>query len=384
MKVTRTIFILVILGIFTQINGSFIYRPIGAVIGNTNLVVTAHVMNIETIENQKYAFTKPLRLLYGDWDMDSTMLLSIRERPDSGMISSQFYEILYDSNATYLLLLKKKNDYITLAGYPWITQFKLDSTNMSLIDDMQELLRIESIIDTTEKIHAYIELLKSPYVDIRESIAWKFHKLECEEALYGLQMAMRDTARNVVTNALSGFLQLGKKGITSPQSAAFIESLVVYQPFTSQLYLAYAAQKGDDAIPLLHRHFYRHFVARISILNALTYLQDTSSLRLFEKLIYPRPQESPTHDALYLLLIPDSLAIPFPDSVVIAWAMSALSDTNESTQEIAFELIERKTGMDFGYITGGPEERAKKRKKIIKKLRKWYKKWLEDIRKEEK
>ena len=142
-------FLLVILGIFAQIQGSFIHRPIGAAIENTNLVVTAYVMNIEPIENRKYACAKPLRILYGDWDMDSTMLLPIRERPDSGMISSQFYEILYDSNTTYLLLLKKKNDYITLAGYPWITQFKLDSTNMILIDDIQELLLIDSIINTT-------------------------------------------------------------------------------------------------------------------------------------------------------------------------------------------------------------------------------------------
>ncbi len=378
-RIAKTIVLFVLLGIFVTIRGSFIYRPIGAVIGNTNLVVTARVMNIETIENQKYACARPLRILYGNWDMDSTMFLPIRERPDSGMITSAFYEILYDSNATYLLLLKKKNDYFSLAGYPWITQFKLDSTNMSLVDDMQELLRIESIVDTTEKIHAYIELLKSPYVDIRETVAWKFHHFKCQEALYGLQIATKDTAFNVVANALSGFHQLGKKGITSPQSAVFIESLLVYQQFTTSLYLAYAAQMGEDAIPLLHNHFRIHPGNKGSVLNALTFLQDTTALRFFEELIVrPKAWDTPRHHALQLLLFPDTVVIPFPDSVVISWAMSALSDTNESIYETAIKILEKKTGMDFGYAHGLPKERAKQQKKIIKKWQKWYKGWLEE------
>ncbi|MGB3478910.1 MAG: hypothetical protein WBB67_07100 [bacterium] len=382
MKVTKTIFLFILLGISTQLRGSFYYRPIGAVIGNTNLVVTAHVMSIETIENQKYACAEPLRLLYGDWNMDSTMFLPVRERPDSGIISSADYEVLYDSNTTYLLLLKNKNNHITLADYPWMTQFKLDSTNMSFVDDMQELLRIESIIDTTEKIHSYIELLKSPYIDIRESIAWKFHHFKCQEALYGLQIAVKDTAFNVVAYALSGFFQLGKKGVTSPQSVSFIESLLVYQQLTTSLYLAYAAQKGENAIPLLHNHFWTPSVDKGSVLNALTFLQDTTALRLFEELIYPKPWDTPKYSVLQLLLIPDTLAIPFPDSAVITWAMSALSDTNESIQETAIELLERKTGMDFGYARGLPKERAKQQKKIIEKWQKWHKKWLEDRKKE--
>jgi hypothetical protein len=230
-----------------------------------------------------------------------------------------------------------------------------------------------------EKIDAYIELLKSPYVDIRETVAWKFHYFECEEALYGLQIAAKDTAPNVVANALSGFVQLGKRGITSHKSAAFIESLLVYQRFTTTLYVAYAAQKGEDAIPLLHEHFRIHPVNKGSVLNALRFLQDTTVLRLFEQLIvHPKTWDTPRHHALQLLLFPDTLAIPFPDSAVITWAMSALSDTNESIQETAIELLERKTGMGFGYARGLPKERAKQQKQIIKKWQKWYKKWLED------
>lgn len=378
MKTTETIFLLILFGSFSIIKGSFIYRPVGVAIEKSNLVITAHVVGIKTIEDKKYACAEPLRILYGDWDKDSTMLLPIRERPDSGMISSAFYEILYDSNTPYLLLLKRDNDYIRLAHYPWITQFKLDSTKIGFVDDIQELLRIESIVDTTEKIKSYIELLKSPYVNIRETVAWKFHHFKCEEALYGLQMAARDTAQNVVAYALSGFLQLGKKGITSPRSAAFIESLLVYQKLSSSLYSAYAAQKGEDAIPLLHDHFRSYSVNKVSILNVLIYLQDSTALRLFETLIYPKPWDIPRYRGLQLLLRPDSLRIPFPDSAVITWAMSALSDTNESIQETAMELLKRKTGMDFGYARGGPDERAKQRENIIKEWRKWYKKWLEE------
>jgi len=249
---------------------------------------------------------------------------------------------------------------------------------------MQELFRIESIVDTTEKIKAYIELLKSPYVDIRETVAWKLQYFECEEALYGLQLATKDTAFNVVANALSAFFQLGKKGITSPQSAAFIESLLVYQKLSSSLYLAYAAQMEEGAIPSLHNHFWTPSVDKGSVLNALNFLQDTTALRLFEEVIvHPKPSDTPKYSALYLLLFPDTLVIPFPDSAVISWAMSALSDTNENIQRTAIKLLEKKTGIDFGYARGWPEERAKQQKQIIKKWQKWHKKWLEDRKKEE-
>jgi len=380
-KIDKVVFLIMLLGLISGIRGSWIYRPLSTAIPKTNLVVTAHVLSYETIDNRKHACAKLITVLYGDWFIDSIIQLPIRQKPDTGVISSAFCEVLYDSNTPYLLLLKKKNGYIDLADYPWLAQFKLDSTNVSLVDDVVELIRIEGIPDTIEKALAYRELLISPYVDVRESVAWELSKLRCEEALHTLLIAMKDTTKNVLVNALAGLYLLGKKGVTSREVVASLESLLVYQPYSSMLYRAYAAQNGEKAIPLLHRHSYLHD-PREGVLNALTILRDTTALDYFrEVILFPRPSQSLRHYALQILSMPDTLTIPFPDSVVISWAIYALSDTNESIQKTAIKLLEKKTGLDFGYATGGPNERAKQRKKIIKKWQKWYKQWLEDKRK---
>lgn len=373
------IFVLFFLILFKTAAACWIYQPFSTHLKEADLILTAQVLYIKQEDSVKYAAAKPLQIIKGNWSQNSILNLAIHELPKTVIKRSTDYEVLYDSGATYLLPLKLKDTYAKLVGLPWHTQIKLDQTNISIIDDVTNLVHINSLTDPSEQALRYTELLASPYIIIRESVAWELGRIESEKALQGLIIAMHDTAENVIVNALAGFRLLGKKEITSSDAVASIESILVYSFHLRLLLGALAAQKGETAIPFLHKFFSMFNDPRGGALGALTYLKDTTAIGYFrEAILDDQMSWMLKKDALEYLQLPDSIAIPFPDSSVIPLAMAALEDEHESVQKSAIRLLEKRTNISFGdvdAIRGFDFEMAKETKKIIKKWKNWYKDW---------
>jgi len=394
-KVLRIVFLCLVL--INRAVGSWAYVPFISLLEDADIVMVAKVIAIEQCETTKYAIAVPQEILKGEWPTDSMLKLQIFEIPKSGVRITTDFPILYDSAASYLLLLTNKDGRFDIIHHPQNTKIPLDENDSSLIADVKNILVIDTISKPAEQAIQYTELLESSYQVIRESAAWKLGRIECSEALIGLISALKDEDHWVRSNAIYGFEFLGRKGITSDQAVSSIENILRYAHYTPSLIEALAAQKGDDAIPYLHDFysFNRDYKVRRKILISLNRLRDSTVVSLFHNVIYDdevsyemaRLKET----VLECLTEPDTISKQYPDSVAITFAIKALDckkdkavDYNmESVQIEAIKLLESRTKKTFGdpeNIRGFDRDRAKVRNKIISKWKKWYKNWLKTKR----
>jgi hypothetical protein len=373
--------------------GSWVYLPFISLLRDADIVLVAKIVATEQFETTKYAIAEPQEILKGDWPIDKPLKLQVFEMPTNGAVYSTDFPILYDSAASYLLLLTSKNGRFDIIHYPRNTKIQLDDNAGSLIADVKSILEIDTISAATKQALRYNQLLRSPHQVIRESAAWQLGRLECPEALTGLIGALEDEDHWVLSNAIYGLEHLGSKGITSDQAVSSIENILRYTHYTPTLIEALAAQKGQDAIPYLHNFYtFNHdYGTRSSILKCLNRLKDSTVVSLFRNVIY---DEEVSYEmtrlketVLSCLQEPDTTDQQYPDSIAIALAIKALDYRNgemdyyniESVQIEAIKLLESRTKKSFGdpeNIRGGPKERKKERDKIISKWQKWYKNWL--------
>jgi hypothetical protein len=378
------------------INAAFgmrLYMPFISLLEEADIIMIAQIIAFEQCDTMKYAIADPREILKGEWSIDRLLKLQIFDIPKTGVRITTDSPILYDSAASYLLLLTGKDDRFDILRHPEKTKILLGERNKSLTADVKNILDIDTISTPEKQAERYTELLGSPYQVIRESAAWKLGRIECPEALSGLISALQDEDHWVLSNAIYGIELLGRKGITSGQAVSSIENILRCTHYTPILIKAFAAQKGTDAIPYL-RNFYsfnRDYRVRREILIALDQLRDTSVVALFHKIIYDDDVSyeisSLKGTVLECLTEPDTTSKQYPDSIAIALAIKALDYTNgeldylyiESVHIEAIKLLESRTNMSFGdpeHLRGFPDERAKVRNKIIDKWRKWYKDWL--------
>lgn len=393
-NVLRIIFLCLV--IINGALGSWVYVPFISLLKEADIVIVAKVIAIEQRETKKYAIADPQEIIKGEWPVDSILELQVYEIPESGVrITTNFFPVLYDSAATYLLLLTGKDGRFDMLRYPENTKILLDENDGSLIADVRSVLEIDTISKPSEKALRYTELFGSPHQIIRESAVWQLGRIECPEALTGLISALKDDDHWVLSNAIHGLELLGRKGITSEQAVSSIEYILGYTHYTPTLIEALAAQWGIDAIPYL-RDFYsfnRDYKVRRKILLALNRLKDSTVVSLFHRVIYDDEvsyeMASLKITVLKCLTEADNIEKQYPDSIAIAFAFKSLDYKNgevdyyniEPVQIEAIKLLESRTKESFGdpeNIRGFPREREKVRNKIISKWKKWYRDWLKN------
>lgn len=392
-NVLRIIFLCLV--IINGALGSWAYVPFISLLKEADIVTVAKVIAIEQRETTKYAIADPQEIIKGEWPIDSVLELPIHEVPRSGVRVSTDFDILYDSAATYMLLLTNRDGRYDIIHYPYKTKIKLNENDSSLIIDVKNLMTIDTISTPSEQALQFTQLLGSPHQIIRESAAWQLGHIECPEALTGLISALKDDDHWVLSNAIHGLELLGRKGITSEQAVSSIENILRYTHYTPPLIEALTAQWGIDAIPYL-RDFYsfnRDYRVRRKILLALNRLKDSTVVSLFHRVIYDDEvsyeMSSLKITVLKCLTEADNIDKQYSDSIAIAFAFKALDYKNgevdyyniEPVQIEAIKLLESRTKKSFGdpeNIRGFPWEREKVRNKIISKWKKWYRDWLKN------
>jgi len=376
---------------FTFVRGSYAYVPFIDMLRSAEIVITAQVIKVHEDTTAQYAVVKAKDILKGPWSIDSLIQLPVHRRPKSGPVITTDFDAVYDSGATYLLLLTHQDKGIDIIHYPEKAQIKIAETGTSFLLDIKRILVIDTISDLSTRARQYSQLLDSPSNLIRESAASALGHIEHPDALNGLIKALDDKDHFVLGNAISGLNLLGRKGITSARAVAAIENILRYTYETGTLIRALAAQKGEEAIPYLHNFyiFCQNDRVRQRILRALSWLQDTTVVSLFRSVIYdddiPYGMDRLKITVLDCLHEPDTATSKqYSDSVAIVLAMKALDYDAESIQIEAIKLLESRAGISFGdpeNISGFDRDRAKVRNKIIGKWRKWYRNWLK-IRKQ--
>jgi HEAT repeat protein len=367
--------------------------PFISLLEDADIVMVAKVIAIEQCETTKYAIADPHEILKGEWSTDSMLKLQVFELPKSGVRITTDFPILYDSATSYLLLLTDKEGRFDIIRYPQNAKIPLDENDTNLIADVKYILEIDTISTPAKQALRYIQLLESPYQVIRESAAWKLGRIECPEALAGLISALKDEDHWVLRNAIHGIELLGREGIASNEAMHSIENILRYTHYTPSLIEAFAAQKGNAAIPYLHNfyRFTRDYHVRRKILIALDRLRDSTVISLFKEVIYDDEvsyeMASLKETVLECLAESDTIGNKYSDSIAIALAIKALDYKNgkwdyyyiESVQIEAIKLLESRTNKSFGdpeNIRGFSKEREKVRNKIIRKWQKWYKDWV--------